>query len=209
MSSILLTSNGFSTNEIIAQFKALIPKIHTTKAVIITTSSAQQKGIDAIAIKAQQELVKMGVSQVDFFDMDNEPNINLKQYNIIFISGDNPFILLTKMSESGLDYILKSMAVNDNITIVGASAGTAILGEHIEHINFIDPQSNNVNLIDFKALAISKATIFPHYDREDMFLNDEGNSIEQRLSFYEHDSKKTITRLKEKDYVIDLHLKSW
>ncbi|WP_338000966.1 Type 1 glutamine amidotransferase-like domain-containing protein [Neobacillus terrae] len=52
---------------------------------------------------------------------------------------------------------------------MGISAGALIFGTNIKTVDFFTPQMNNLDIQDLIALGITNITIFPHYDREDMF----------------------------------------
>jgi dipeptidase E len=86
--------------------------------------------------------------------------------------------------------------------IIGVSAGAVVLGPNIE----IVPEMNSIKLRDFKALGLTNKIIFPHYDREDLFLNSEGKSIEDRLQEYESLHNCMITRLKNNQFLISEYL---
>lgn len=92
MFRILLTSNGFFTDQIKQQFLQLInDQLENKKATVITTAS-QQKQDNKFAIKAKEDLIGMGFNLVDFTDIEfDQPDI-LRKYDVIYINGGNRFI---------------------------------------------------------------------------------------------------------------------
>ena len=179
MSKILLTSNGFFSDLIKQQFLQLIDgELTNVKATIITTASLQKQN-NKFAIKAKEDLLTMGFNQVDFTDLEFDNPELLKQYNVIYITGGNPFYLLYHLKKSGADIILKDIA-KQNTVFVGVSAGAIILGPNIEVVNYFTPQINTVDMQDLTALGLTNKAIFPHYDREDLFPNNFSSSIEDR-----------------------------
>lgn len=59
-----------------------------------------------------------------------------------------------------------------------------------------------VGLEDFTGLGVTEISIFPHYDREDLFIVETEKTIEDRIRTFEQDNQRKITRLKDVDYVI-------
>ncbi|MCI1615580.1 Type 1 glutamine amidotransferase-like domain-containing protein [Heyndrickxia oleronia] len=90
--------------------------------------------------------------------------------------------------------------------IIGVSAGAVVLGPNIEIVHYFTPEKNSIKLQDFKPLGLTNKIIFPHYDREDLFLNSEGKSIEDRLQEYESLHNSKITRLKDNQFLISEYL---
>ncbi|MEV5113000.1 Type 1 glutamine amidotransferase-like domain-containing protein [Peribacillus frigoritolerans] len=201
MNKILLTSNGFFTDLIKQQFLQLIDgDLSNIKATIITTASHKKQN-NRFAMKAKEDLLGFGFKRVDFNDIEFDKPELLEKYNVIFINGGNPFYLLYHMKKSGADLILKDIA-KQNTVIVGVSAGAIILGPNIEVVNYFTPQINTVDMQDLTALGLTNKAIFPHYDREDLFQNNSGRSIEDRLKVFENINKCSVVRLKDDESVL-------
>jgi dipeptidase E len=201
MTKILLTSNGFFTDLIKQQFLQLIDgDLSNLKATIITTASHKKQN-NRFAMKAKEDLLGYGFKKVDFNDIEFDKPKLLEKYNVIYINGGNPFYLLYHMKKSGADLILKDIA-KQNTVIVGVSAGAIILGPNIEVVNYFTPQINTVDMQDLTALGLTNKAIFPHYDREDLFPNNSGRSIEDRLKVFENINKCSVVRLKDDESVL-------
>ncbi|MDF2857948.1 MAG: peptidase [Neobacillus sp.] len=196
MTKLLLTSKGFFTEAIKNQFLKLIDgEISQLKATIITTASPQKEN-NRYAKKAKEDLKGMGFQNIDFIDLefDNPENLLLK--DVIYISGGNPFNLLFHTKKSGAVEIFKKIA-SQNVVIVGVSAGAILLGPNIKIVHFFTPQMNTLNIKDFAALDLTDKLVFPHYDREDLFKNGSGKSIEDRIEEFEALEKCEVTRIKD------------
>lgn len=61
---------------------------------------------------------------------------------------------------------------------------------------------NNVDIQDLTSIGITNKTIFPHYDREDLFPDQLGRSIEDRLKVFESMNKCSVTRLKDDEFIL-------
>lgn len=199
MATIFLTSNGFYSETIKEEFMTVLNKLANPKAVIITTASSLKEK-NRFALKTKNDFLEMGINQVDFIDVEVEKGEKLKEYSIIYINGGNPFRLLYFMKKSRADAVLKELS--ENSIIIGASAGAVVLGPSIDVVHHFSPELNEMELNDFKALSLTDIAIFPHYDREDIFKDASGKSIEDRLNEFERDTNISITRLKDDQYIL-------
>lgn len=201
MLRILLTSNGFFTNRIKHQFLQLIDdQLENIKASVITTASLQKQN-NKYAIKAREDMKGMGFKQVDFTDIEFDQSDTLQNYDVIYINGGNPFYLLYHLKRSGADLIIKRLA-KQGVIFVGVSAGAMIFGPNIEVVSLFTPQINDVKINDLSAIGLTNSIIFPHYNREDLFPDPLGRSIEDRLKAFESLSYYSVTRLKDDDYLL-------
>ena len=196
MTKILLTSNGFYTEDIKNQFLKLIDREISQLNVTIITTASPKKENNKFAQKAKEDFQEMGFQKIDFTDLEFENPERLIEKDIIYISGGNPFNLLYHTKKSGADEILKHLA-SQNVIIVGVSAGAILLGPHIKIVQFFTPQMNTLDIKDFSALNLTDKLIFPHYDREDLFKDDTGKTIEDRIKEFEYLEKCDIARLND------------
>jgi dipeptidase E len=200
MTKLLLTSNGFYTGDIKNQFLKLIDgEISQLKAAIITTASPQKEN-NRFALKAKEDFKGMGFQHIDFIDLEFDDPEMLAQKDVIYISGGNPFNLLFHTKKSGSGKILKKLA-SQNVVIVGASAGALLLGPNIKIVHFFTPQMNTLNINDFAALGLTDKLLFPHYDREDLFIDRSSKTIEERIREFEALENCEVTRLKDDQFI--------
>ncbi len=125
----------------------------------------------------------------DYFGKKEELKNKLNEFGIIWVRGGNCFVLRRAMKLSGLDSILKDLAgQNINILYGGYSAGTCILGQTLEGLNFVDdpdvnPYDNKEPIWD--GIGILDYTIVPHYKSD----HPESKKIDEAL---EHMGKNKI-----------------
>jgi dipeptidase E len=201
MKKMLLTSNGFYTEQIKKEFISLIDRdISKCKVTIITTASFQKEN-NRFVQKAKADFLQMGFQNIQFTDVEFDQPELLFQYDVIYISGGNPFYLLFHLKKSGADFVLKKLALQGTI-IVGVSAGALVLGPNIDVVNAFTPNMNIYAMNELTALEMTDALIFPHYDREDLFQDPAKKSIEERLKEFESHNHCEVKRIRESEYLL-------
>lgn len=156
---LLLTSNGFYTNEIREQFLQFINGDIKTLNVAIITTASPLKEKNQFAQKARNDFKEMGFRNINFIDVEFESPESLLNKDVIYINGGNPFHLLFHMKKSGADRMIQKMSTKD-VVIVGVSAGSVILGPHIKVVQFFTPQMNVHDMQDLTAFKINGYTVF-------------------------------------------------
>nr|WP_154983836.1 Type 1 glutamine amidotransferase-like domain-containing protein [Paenibacillus xylanexedens] len=200
MSSVLLTSCGFNTEDIKNQFLDFIDRdISQLKVAIITTASPMKEN-NRYAQKAMQDFKDMGFQQIEFVDIEFDDPQVLVHTDVIYINGGNPYTLLYYAKKSGADAIIKTLA-SQNVIIVGVSAGALILGPNINIVGYFTPEMNTMDVTDFRALGVTDKLIFPHYDREDIFRDSTNRTIEERILEFESNENCKVTRLRDDEYI--------
>ncbi|MBM6618763.1 Type 1 glutamine amidotransferase-like domain-containing protein [Bacillus suaedaesalsae] len=201
MMRILLTSKGFSNQCIQSAFLNLLTlKIEHVKVAIITTAAVELKEKHPRVIEAKKQFQSMGICYVDFVDVELDEPSKLEQYDVIYLTGGNPFYLLEQMKKTGADIIIKRKAEEGTI-LIGVSAGSLVLGPHLQIVKHFTPQLiENVKLCSLNAINLYKFPIMPHYDREDVFPGD--LTIEDRIVKYEEQSGEDVVRLKDEEALL-------
>lgn len=189
MGQLLLTSTGFFYQKVREQFCELITK---RKSAVIITTASPRKELNQYAIQAKVDLKELGIEQVSFLDVEKESIDPLRDADIIYINGGNPFVLLHFLRESGADRLIQMRAKGDCL-IVGVSAGSVVLGSSIRIVEWFSPSLNTVELKGFAGLQLFNSSIFPHAEREDLFPA--SNSIEERIQAFEITSGEQVIRL--------------
>ena len=200
MLKLLLTSNGFYTEAIKNQFLKLVDgEISELKVAIITTASTEKEN-NRFAQKAKRDFRELGFQYIDYIDLEFDNPEILSHTDVIYINGGNPFKLLFHTKRCGADKILRKL-VSKNMVVVGVSAGAVLLGPNINVVQFFTPQMNTQNTVDLSAVELTDKIVFPHYDREDLFKEDTGKSIEDRLKEFEAFEKCEVARLKDDEFI--------
>jgi len=164
MKRIILSSHRFQKNNSLRQklIELLQGSADALSAVIITTASAEWKEKNKHAVESKQVLEDIGFKEVAFLDIEFENPKNLENYDVIYISGGNPFYLLYHLKKSGADKIISELAAK-GIIIVGVSGGGVVLGPNIDIVNYFDKKLNIVKLKDLTGLGLTDIIIYPHY----------------------------------------------
>jgi dipeptidase E len=92
-------------------------------------------------------------------------NVNLDNYDAIFIGGGNTYKLLKHIKDTKFDEKLVKF-VKDNKFVYGGSAGAIIFGKTMKTASHLDP--NEVGLIDLNALNVVDKDIWPHFKESDL-----------------------------------------
>jgi len=193
MKKVILASHGFQKNKDLKKYIfALLPKsAKELSAVIITTASAEWKEKNKHAVLAKQALEDMGFKKVVFLDVEFEDQNELKKYDVIYISGGNPFYLLYHLKKSGADAIISQLA-SKGVVVIGISGGGVVLGPDITIVDYFDKKLNIVNLEDLTALDITDIVMYPHYKKE----------VEDELKKFESQYGHKVKRLRDDQTIV-------
>lgn len=116
-------------------------------------------------------LLKTGFNIMTEFSITNlnEAAINakLKNINLIFMCGGNPFYLLDQIIKSGFNQILTDK-INSGVIYIGSSAGSMIIGDHIDLVSTADEKSKAPQLKS-KGLKIIDLALLPHWGNQELY----------------------------------------
>ncbi len=115
-------------------------------------------------------LIKMGFNLKTEFSITGlkkeEIITKLENINLIFVCGGNPFYLLDQVIKSRFDEILKDKT-NSDMIYIGSSAGSMIIGDHIDLVSTADEVSKAPQLKS-KGLKIIDLAILPHWGNQEL-----------------------------------------
>jgi len=142
----------------------LLPKpAKELKLAFITTAADPYK----VKLWLYVDKLKLKLMGFKIFDLDiknkNEKTLleELKNIDVIFVSGGNTYYLLEKSLQSGFDKVVKKL-INRGVIYIGSSAGSVLTCPTIEHIEGMDDQSIT-NLSNYTGLNLIDFLILPHY----------------------------------------------
>lgn len=191
---LLLTSNGLSSDQLIARMKDICCQM--TRAAIVTTASDGYKENDWHIPRLTGELQQLGLG-VDYFDFDVQRPESLLDYDVVEFIGGNPFYLLDSMRRVGAREILKTLA-NERV-IIGISAGSIIMQQSIALVAQFSPELNEgINLTDLSGFGLTHIEILPHYSK---FLS-KFERFEERAQEYEVANNITLIRINDGQGVV-------
>ncbi len=111
---------------------------------------------------AKEQLTSFGVQGVQFIDFENDPLVDLTQFNILYVNGGNTFRLLksfqNKHTKENIQKFLKGGGL-----YIGVSAGSSVLGLDIQALGDIGMDENNIKLLNTSGYGILPFSIVPHF----------------------------------------------
>ncbi len=164
---IILTSTGFTNNEVVCKIKKILDtSFEETKVLIIPTARKNIYNKEKYA----NSFLDIGFKRDNLVFFDDEKANLFKQLDIdmIYVCGGNTFLLQKHILECGFDKEIKKYVAN-GVIYIGASAGSHIVTEDIEHVSYFD--KNDVKIKDFKGLSLFDGILICHYDetRKDVY----------------------------------------
>lgn len=95
------------------------------------------KGLSALGFKAKQLDLR------DYFDNRNLAEI-LKDYDMVWITGGNTFILAKAFRQSGFDKVFEDLVVSGQLVYGGYSAAFCVLAKSLHGIELVDDKEAEV-----------------------------------------------------------------
>lgn len=172
MNNIVLTSCGVINEEFKNRFYNIISsyELKNKKVLYITTASDGDNDLDKTWMDEEYKtILDLGISEDNITEYKIGNDIDINNFDIIYMMGGNTFYLLDMIRKTNFDRIIKNF-INDGKIYIGSSAGSEILGNSISVALGYD--ENNVNMVDFTGLKIVDALIVPHANRKEEFIKD-------------------------------------
>jgi dipeptidase E len=89
----------------------------------------------------------------------------LKNADIIFVTGGTTTYLLEKARESGFDQIVKEL-FKKGVIYIGSSAGSVLAGPTVEVDRIYDHRNLGGELDSYEGLRLTETVVLPHSDNE-------------------------------------------
>ena len=186
---IVLTSQGFSDKIVEEKIKSLVDLLVTKKVAFIVTASRDkdknkynQRDRDIFLSNFQCELV-------DFIDLEDTPEIDFSNYDIMYVAGGNTFKLLKYARAAGLSNSIINLLYRGGLYI-GVSCGSLILSNSVLVAEGRD--ENKEGITDYTGFGIVPYITYPHYSPSD----------EAEITKFELENKQKITRLNDHQCLI-------
>lgn len=182
MSNIILTSCGIVNDEFKNRFYNIVnkDKLRDMKVLYITTASDGEPDDDKSWMDTEfNTILDLDILQDNIIEYKiGMDNINLDNFDIIYMMGGNTFYLLDVIRKTNFDEKIRNF-INSGKIYIGSSAGSEILGNSISVALGFD--ENNVNMIDFTGLKIVNGLIVPHCNRKKEFIDSLENTTTEKL----------------------------
>ena len=188
MNNIVLTSCGIRNENFKDRFHKIISKeeLKSKKVLYITTALDGEEDDDKTWMDEEYKtILDLGINELNITEHKIGNDINIDDFDIIYMMGGNTFYLLDIIRKTGFDKIIANF-INKGKIYIGSSAGSEILGNSIDVALGYD--ENNVNMIDFTGLRIVNALIVPHSNRKEEFISELKNKTKENvITLYDGD----------------------
>ena len=167
---IVLTSCGFRNEDFKNKFYEFVPKedLSNKKVLYITTAVDGEKDNNKYWVdKEYKTILDFGIKESNITEYKIGDELNIDDYDIIYMMGGNTIYLLDMIRKHHFGYIIKEF-LSKNKIYIGSSAGSQILGSTI-NLN-AKYEDNFVNMTDFTALNIINKEIVPHANKKEELL---------------------------------------
>lgn len=182
MNRIVLTSCGIINDDFKNSFYEIINKneLKDMKVLYITTAADGETDEDkSWMFEEYNTILDLGIDENNIIEYKiGSYEINLNDYNIIYMMGGNTFYLLDMIRNYHFDKQIKD-AIKSGVIYIGSSAGSEILGNSIE--TALPYDANNINMTDFTGLKIIDGLIVPHCNRKQEFIENLKSSTNEKL----------------------------
>ena len=131
MNNIVLTSCGIRKESFKKRFYEIVSKeeLNNKKVLYITTASDGEDDDDKTWMDEEYKtILDLGINESNIIEYKIGNDININDFDIIYMMGGNTFYLLNIIRNTGFDKIIKDFIDNGKIYI-GSSAGSEILGK--------------------------------------------------------------------------------
>ena len=188
MNNIVLTSCGIRNKSFKDRLYGIVSKeeLKSKKVLYITTASDGEEDDDKSWMDEEYKtILDLGINESNIIEHKIGNDINIDDFDIIYMMGGNTFYLLDVIRKTGFDKIIVDF-INKGKIYIGSSAGSEILGNSIDVALGYD--DNNVNMVDFTGLKIVDALIVPHSNRKEEFISELKNKTKENvITLYDGD----------------------
>jgi dipeptidase E len=155
-----------SSNLALPHFTAVVSNLArgAKRAVVVTTAEPKLKERNRNAMLAHETLLAAGVPSVEFFDFDSRASTDLAAFDLVYLAGGNPYYLLQRVRETGVDAIIEGMIAAGR-PFIGSSAGALLLGPSLNVVPVFDTSVPDLGCRNPTALGIVPFTVLPHTNR--------------------------------------------
>lgn len=191
---ILLCSDGLSSD---ALRNAVFSRCAAGRtAALVVTADPVYREKNRHVPRCAEELRALNLS-VDLFDLDRQPAAELLAYDAVEFIGGNPFYLLHAIRIHQAGSVLRDVAAKG--LLIGWSAAAFVFGPTLELVNRYTPEMNDCGVTDFRALALARTEVLPHYSR---FIR-RFDHFEETCRAYERERHTRVVRLDDGDGVLE------
>ncbi|WP_271711707.1 Type 1 glutamine amidotransferase-like domain-containing protein [Marinigracilibium pacificum] len=201
-SKLFLLSKGLTTDTLEREFLNLLekePQLNSVAVIVNASSTIQKKYKKTEKVKIQFTKMGFDSTKIELFDLMKTSHRELSRFDIIYILGGNPFLLLNEVNKSGAHKTLESLMFKDKI-LMGYSAGSLLLGPNLSLMNHVDSLLgfNEINLKELSCIGLYDFYIFPHYTE----FTSQVPELAAKIENFESLSDKPLHRLNDNQGII-------
>lgn len=112
--------------------------------------------------KIKLKLMGFNIIEVDIKNKTKKQLLDeLKDIDVLFVSGGNTYYLLEHVKKSGFDEVVREL-VTKGVIYIGSSAGSVLACPTVEHIEDLDDKTK-VSLTSLDGIGLIDFLILPHY----------------------------------------------
>ena len=140
---LILSSAGLENEVLKSQFLKLLDKDVKNVHPLFIPTAAIDPGAIAVLPKCMNDLLKCGIPEENVTVFDLHRNMSpeeLKQYDLVYLTGGRTAYLLARINETGFRESLLGY-IRENGLVLGVSAGSIIFANNL---------GNNLGLLDAK-----------------------------------------------------------
>lgn len=185
---VVITSNGLSSDKLLYDLFPYTQNLST--AVIVKTASNPVQGEDKSLPWLEDELQMLRLS-VDWFDFDTDDPAELLRYDVVEMSGGDPFYLRESIRKANAESLLKKIAAEK--ILIGISAGAIVQQQDMSLIAKFSNETGRKQQGELRGIGIVDHEIMPHYQQfcERYF------KVEERIRQYELETGHRVIRLSD------------
>ena len=164
---LFLLSKGLTTDTLKNEFLNFLGKdpLTLSVAVVVNASSTDKKKKKKVKkVKHQFSEIGFDSSRIELFDLMRSAPENLLEFDVVYILGGNPFLLLNEVNKSDAKKVFKELVDQEKI-LMGYSAGSLLLGPDLSLMDHVDTLLgfNETGLKELSCIGLYNFHIFPHY----------------------------------------------
>lgn len=189
---VVITSNGLSSKQLLSDVFNHTQNLST--AVIVTTASNPLHGDnDLPRLKSELEQLHL---EVTWFDFDKDNPSELVRYDVVEMSGGDPFYLRESVRKAKAEEILRTIAYER--VLIGISAGAIVQQKDMSLLARFSSETGRRPLSTLHGIGIVDHEIMPHHKQ----FCERYYDFEERIRQYETETGRTVIRLSDGEGIL-------
>lgn len=185
---IVITSNGLSSDRLLNELFPYTQPLRSA-AIVKTASNPFPDGDESLP-ELMRELQMLRL-RVDLFDFDTDDPAALLQYDVVEMSGGDPFYLRRSIRKAAAEQILRQIAREK--LLIGVSAGAIVQQQNMRLIAEFAAETGRITPEEQTGIGLVSHEIMPHYGQ----FCARYFRVEERIRQYELETGCRVIRLSD------------